>query len=118
MKKQLNDYEQRLLNHASLDELIKMKMEQELQAEIDKLNEVPQKQIVTEISKVPRELVFSKRAVYKIFNRINKTETYLNGLQAEAMLGVQNAVREKIRSGQLDVFSTDTAYVKFDRIEI
>lgn len=118
MKKDMNDYEQRLLSHASLDELIKMKMEQELQAELDKINEKPQKQIVTDIAKVPKELIFSKQAVFKIFNRINKTETYLNGLQAEAMLGVQNAVREKIRSGQLDVFSTDTAYVKFEKIEI
>lgn len=118
MKKPINDYEQRLLSHASLDELIKMKMEQELQAELEKLNDKPKKQVITDIAKVPKELIFSKRAVFKIFNRINKTETYLNGLQAEAMLGVQNAVREKIRSGQLDVFSTDNAYVKFESIEI
>lgn len=118
MKKDMNDYEQRLLSHASLDELIKMKMEQELQAELDKLNETPKKQVVKDITKVPPALIFSKKAVFKIFNRINKTETYLNGLQAEAMLGVQNAIREKIRSGQLDVFSTDTAYVKFEEIEI
>lgn len=118
MKKDMNDYEQRLLSHASLDELIKMKMEKELQDEIDKLKETPQKQVIIDISKVPQELIFSKKAVFKIFNRINKTETYLNGMQAEAMLGVQNAVREKIRSGQLDVFSTDTAYVKFEKIEM
>lgn len=118
MKKNMNDYEQRLLSHASLDELIKMKMEKELQDELDKINEKPKKQVITDISKVPTELIFSKQAVFKIFNRINKTETYLNGMQAEAMLGVQNAVREKIRSGQLDVFSTDTAYVKFEKIEI
>lgn len=118
MKKQMNDYEQRLLSHASLDELIKMKMEKELQDELDKLNDTPEKQVITDISKVPKELIFSKKAVFKIFNRINKSETYLNGMQAEAMLGVQNAVREKIRSGQLDVFSTDTAYVKFEKIEI
>lgn len=114
----MNDYEQRLLSHASLDELIKMKMEQELQAELDKLSEAPKKQVVKDITKVPPELIFSKKAVFKIFNRINKTETFLNGLQAEAMLGVQNSIREKIRSGQLDVFSTDTAYVKFEEIEI
>lgn len=117
MTKQSNDDEQRLLNHASLDELIKMKMEEELKAELEKAKEKPKKQIVTDISKVPAELIFSKRAVYRIFNRINKTETYLNGLQAEALLGVQNAIREKIKSGQMDAFSTDTAYVKFEKIE-
>lgn len=118
MKKEINEQEQRLLSHASLDELIKMKMEEELKAEFEKSKEKPKKQVITDISKVPSELVFSKQAVYKIFNRINKTETYLNGLQAEAMLGVQTAIREKIKSGQMDAFSTDTAYVKFEKIEI
>lgn len=118
MKKEISEQEQRLLSHASLDELIKMKMEEELKAEFEKSKEKPKKQIITDISKVPSELVFSKQAVYKIFNRVNKTETYLNGLQAEAMLGVQTAIREKIKSRQMDAFSTDTAYVKFEKIEI
>jgi hypothetical protein len=117
-KKEPNEQEQRLLSHASLDELIKMKMEEELKAEFEKSKEIPKIQVITDISKVPKELIFSKKAVYKIFNRINKTETYLNGLQAEAMLGVQNAIREKIRLGQMDAFSTDTAYVKFEKIEV
>lgn len=118
MKKDVNDDEQRLLNHASLDELIKMKMEQELKAEFEKSKEIPKMQVITDISKVPANLIFSKKAVYRIFNRVNKTETYLNGLQAEAMLGVQNAIREKIRLGQMDAFSTETAYIKFEKIEI
>lgn len=118
MKKETSEQEQRLLSHASLDELIKMKMEEELKAEFKKSKEKPQKQIITDISKVPSELIFSKQAVYKIFNRINKTETYLNGLQAEAMLGIQTTIREKIKAGQMDAFSTDTAYVKFEKIEI
>lgn len=117
MKKEMNEVEQRLLSHASLDELIKMKMEEELKAEFEQLKEKPEKQIITDISKVPQELIFSKKAVYKIFNRVNKTQTYLNGLQAEGMLGTQNAIREKIKLGQMDAFSTETAYVKFEKIE-
>lgn len=117
MKKDENDIEQRLLSHASLDELIKMKMEEELRAEFKKAKDTPEKKVITDISKVPTHLIFSKQAVYKIFNRINKTETYLNGLQAEAMLGLQNSIREKIKSGQMDAFSTDSAYVKFEKIE-
>lgn len=109
--------EQKLLSHASLDELIKMKMEEELKAEFEKAKQKPQKQTITDISKVPTELIFSKKAVYKIFNRINKTETYINGMQAESMLGLQNSVREKIKCGQMDAFSTDGAYVKFEKVE-
>lgn len=117
MKNNENELEQRLLSHASLDELIKMKMEEELNNELKKAKEKPQKQVITDIAKVPAELIFSKKAVYRIFNRINKTETFINGLQAEALLGVQNAMREKIKTGQMDAFSTDSAYVKFEQAE-
>lgn len=116
-KKNDNEIEQRLLNHASLDELIKLKMEEELKAEFEKSKQISQKQIITDISKVPLDLLFSKQAVYKMFNRANKTETYLNGLQAEAMLGLQTAMREKIKLGQIDAFSTENAYVKFEKVE-
>lgn len=116
-KKDENEREQRLLSQSSLDDLIKMKMEEELNAEFVKLKENPPKQLIKEISKVPTELIFSKKAVYKIFNRVYKTVTYINGLQAESMLGLQNTVREKMKSGQVDAFATDEAYIKFEEIE-
>lgn len=117
MKKDENELEQKLLGHASLDELIKIKMEEELKAEFEKAKEAPKTKVINDISKVPQYLIFSKHAVYKIFNRINKTESYINGLQAEAMLGLQNTIREKIKSAQMDAFSTDSAYVKFEKVE-
>lgn len=112
------ELEQRLLNHTSIDELIKIKMEEEIKAELEKSNKKIEKQVITDISKVPKELIFSKQAVYKIFNRINKTESFLNGIQAESMLGLQTSVREKVKSGIMDAFSTDSAYIKFEKIEI
>lgn len=118
MKKNEKDTEQRLLSNASLDELIKMKMEEELKFEIDKSKQQPEKTVIKEISKVPTELIFSKHATYRMFNRTNKSETFLNGIQAEAMLGLQNGIREKIKSGIMDAFSTDNAYVKFEYAEI
>lgn len=118
MKKESDEIEARLLNHASLDELIKIKMEEELKTEIEKAKEQPKIETITDISKVPQNLVFSKQAVYRMFNRINKTETFLNGFQAEAMIGLQNAIREKMKSGQMDAFSTESAYIKFEKIEI
>ena len=116
-KKDENELEQRLLSHASLDELIKMKMEEELRSEFKKAQEMPKKQIITDISKVATHLIFSKLAVYRVFNRVNKSETFVNGMQAESMLGLQNSIREKIKSGQMDAFSTDSTYVKFEKIE-
>ncbi len=117
MKKDETEVEQRLLNHASLDELIKMKMEEELNAEREKAKVKPKTQVITDIAKVPKDLIFSKKAIYRIFNRTNKTETFLNGLQAEAMLGLQTSIRAKIRSGEMDAFSTNDSYVKFEKIE-
>lgn len=117
MKKDENEIEQRLLSHASLDELIKMKMEEELSAKFEEAKKEQIKKVIKDISKVPADLIFSKYSVYKVFNRLNRTETYINGLQAEAMIGLQNSVRQKIKSGQLDVFSTPDAYVKFEQVE-
>lgn len=116
MKKDIITDEQRLLSSASLDDLIKMKMEEEMLKEFEKSKIVKEKQVITDISKVPSDLIFSKGSVFKIFNRKNKLESFINGIQAEAMLGLQTALREKIKSGQMDAFSTENAYVKFKKI--
>lgn len=110
--------EQRLLSQTSLDDLIRLKMEEEINAEFEKASEISEKIVLTSISEVAPELIFSKQAVYKVFNKKNKVQTYINGIQAESMLGMQIAVRNKIQSGQMDAFSTANAYVKFEKIEI
>lgn len=117
MKKSEHDIEERLLSHASLDELIKRKMEEEIKTEFEKSKQTPKTTIITDIAKAPTHLIFSKCAVYKMFNRINKSETYLNGVQAEALTGLQSNVREKIKAGEMDAFSTEGAYVKFEYVE-
>lgn len=116
MARENEEQEQRLLKSTSLDELIKRKMEEELKAEIEKAKIQPKKETITDISKAPQNLIFSKYSVYRLFNRKTKTETYINGLQAESLLGMQNSTREKIKSGQMDAFSTEDAYVKFENI--
>ena len=110
--------EQRLLNHASLDDLIKIKMEQEINEEFKKSEKPLVKRKIVNIAEVPVDLIFSKAAIYKVFNRVNKVQTFINGVQAESMLGMQNNVRTKLKAGLIDAFSTETAYVKFEQIEI
>ncbi len=116
MKHKDDDMEQMLLNNTSLDELIKMKIENEFQSEIEQSKNKPEKTLINDISQVPKRLIFSKQSVFKVFNRNTKTETYINGVQAEAMLGIQNSVREKIYNGELGAFTTDDAYVKFEYV--
>ena len=117
MKKEEQNFEQRLLGHASLDELIKIKMEEEIKIEYEKSLQKTEKKVITDIKEVPSDLIFSKRAVYRLFNRVQKTQTFINGLQAEALLGLQTSMRAKIKAGEAEAFSTDNAYVKFEKIE-
>ncbi len=105
-----------LLNNKTLEELIRMKIQDEFESKPEQKTH-PTK-TVTEIKEVPKNIIFSKSAIYKVYNRRNKTETYVNGIQADAMLGMQNSIRERILNGTLSVFSTDEAYVKFEKAEV
>ena len=108
--------EEMLLSGASLDELIKMKIEQEFMSDMKKSKEKPAQKTVLDINDVPKEKIFSKDAVYKLFNRNTKCETYINGMQAEALIGCQNHIREKMLKGELAAFTTEDAYIKFDSV--
>ena len=110
--KDKKDIEQVLLNNASLDELIKMKIEQEFRKNA-KPKKIVQKK-VTDLKKVPKEKIFTKDAVFRVYNRINGNETFVNGIQADAMLGTQDSIREKILEKTLTAFSTEDTYVKFE----
>lgn len=114
MKNKKNEFEERLLSNASLDELIKIKMDQELSKEIEASQKKVKKQIIKNIKDVPKDKIFSKETVYKIFNRKTRSESYINGIQAESLIGLQNSVRENIRKGLMDAFSTDSALIRFE----
>lgn len=116
-KMKQNDAEQMLLNNASLDDLIKMKIEKEFMADLEKAKQKPQKKVYTNIKDIPREMIFSKNSVYRYFNRNTKCESFINGIQAEALIGLQNNVRQSMLKGELSAFTTDDAYVKFDKAE-
>lgn len=112
----MKDVEQALLNNASLDELIKMKIEQEFKKRPVKQKSEPKE--VTDLKDVPPEKIFSKSSVFHVFNRNNGTETFINGVQADAMIGIQAGIREKFLNKTLTTFSTDDAYVKFEKATI
>lgn len=113
------DIEEMLLSGASLDDLIRMKIEAEFNEEIKKskeMNAKKEKKVFTKIADVPKEYIFSKKSVFKFYNRNTKLETYINGVQAEALLGLQTNIRNKILNGEMSTFSTDDAYVKFENV--
>ena len=110
-----NDAEERLLNNASLDDLIKMKIEKEFMDDMKKSKEKVQPKTYLNISDLPSDKIFSKFSVFRYFNRNTKCETFVNGIQADALIGIQDNVREKMLKGELNAFTTETAYVKFEK---
>lgn len=112
----MKDMENVLLNNASLDELIKMKIEEEFKSKSQKPK--TSNKIISDLKDVPPEQIFTKNSVFKLFNRTSKTETYINGLQADALIGAQNGIREKFLDKTLTAFSTDDAYVQFIKAEV
>ncbi len=110
-----NNAEERLLNNASLEDLIKMKIEREFMNDLKKSREKKALKTYTNIKDVPSEKIFSKMSVFRYFNRQTMCETFVNGIQADALIGLQNDVREKMLKGELSAFTTDDAYVKFEK---
>lgn len=110
--------EEQLLLGKSLDDLIKMKIEQEFMQDLRISKEKPKKKVVFELKDLPKEKIFSKDSVYRYFNRNTKCETFINGIQAEALIGTQNQIREKMSKGELSAFTTDDAYIKFEKAEL
>ncbi len=110
------DLEEVLINKKSMDELIKMKIEKEFQTEISASRHKKTKKIITDIKQVPKDKLFSKQAVFKIYNRQTGTESTINGIQAEGMLGLQNSERTKLLNGEITSFATDDTYIKFEKI--
>lgn len=119
MTKEKNiEMETKLLNSTSVDELIKQKMEEEINEEFNKKNVKKEKSITKELNDVPKELIFSKKSVFKVYNRTNKTISYINGIQAEALIGLNNTTLNKIKNKETDTFATDGKFIKFEKAEI
>ena len=112
-----NEAEALLLNDKSLEDLINMKIEKEFMANMRKSKEKPGAKQYTIFSELPKDKIFSQYSVYRYFNRNTGCETFINGIQAEALIGVQNHIRAKMLSGELNAFTTDDAYIKFERAE-
>ena len=66
---------------------------------------------------MPKDKIFSKYATFRYFNRNTGCETFINGIQAEALIGLQNNIREKMLKGELSAFTFDDAYIKFEKAE-
>ena len=116
MKKEI--IEDALLSGKSLDELIKLKMKEEIKSVFEKTSKSEEKERISRIKDVPKGVIFSKNAVFKKFNKSNNTISFINGIQAESLLGMDDTSRERLLKGEIEVFSTENAFVKFEYVDI
>ena len=110
--KEDKEIEKILLNDVNYDKFINSKAEKEFE-DVIKNASIKSNQTITDIKKVPKECLFSKGAVYLVINKESKTKSYINGIQADAMLGSQKIAREKLISASVDSFVNGNNFVKF-----
>lgn len=108
-----NDKENMLLSGKSLDELIQLKIQEDYKkAHINALK-MPEIKKITNIKTLPTEKIFSKNTFFKVFNKTSMTESIINGVQAEALLGMQESTRKSLLSGDITTFISGDAYAEF-----
>ena len=105
------DAEKMLLTGKSIDELIQIKIQEDFM--FIKEQKKPKIEKITDLSKLKKDVIFSKNSVFKVFNKSSRVESYINGLQAEALLGLQNGVKESLIVGKIKAFVAEDAYVEF-----
>ena len=114
--KEDKEIEKILLNDESYEKFIHTKTEKEFTDILTK--EANNKALeITDIKKVPKDLLFSKNAIYSVINKESKTKSYINGVQAEGFLGSQELLREKFITGQTDYFVSGGNYIKFYKVK-
>lgn len=107
------DAEQMLLTGKSIEELIQMKVQQDYKELLQKAKKPKEVKKFEKITEVPQELLFSQSSIFKVFNKVNQTENIINGIQAEALLGMQDSVRKALVSGKINAFVSGDLYVEF-----
>ncbi len=108
------EIEQILLNEDTCDSIIQKKKEKEFLKSLEKTDTKPA--IITDIAKVPKDKLFSSKATFSLINKSSKTQSYINGIQAESYLVSLND-REKLLEGITDSFIYGNYYIKFYRLK-
>ena len=117
MKKEDKEIENILLNDEQYEKFVSERNEKEfLQILEDAKSKISTE--IYDIKKAPKDKLCSKDATYLVINKNSRTQTYINGLQADGYLADKNLLREKIISGLVDSFISGNVYVKFFKLKV
>ena len=114
MKKEDKEIEQMLLDGDKYEQLIKTKTEQEFLKVIEE--KAPVQKDITNIKQVPKDKLFCSEATYLVINKSSKTQSYINGIQAESYL-VSQTDRDKLTEGVIDSFVYGDYFIKFYKLK-
>ena len=114
MKKD-NDIEKILLNDSGYEKAVKLHLEQEFNKVLNQKNNT---NTITEIKSAPKDKIFSKFATFEVINKVSKTRSYINGVQAEGYLGAQTSERKKLLSGESNSFVSGECFIRFIKVKV
>jgi len=97
-----------------IEKNLKERIKEEMQAAKNHAKEEKKELKFEDLSE--KEL-FSTRALWKVFNRKNYTNSLINGFQAEAFLGNNDNLRSEILNHSADCFLSNHLYIEFYRYE-
>ena len=115
MKKN-NEIEKILLSDSEYEKTVKSHIEKEFRQELKNKN--TSEKYITNIKFVPADKLFSKNATFEVINKISKTRSFINGIQAEGYLGSQNSDRLKLISGEAESFVSGNCFIKFVKVKV
>ena len=110
--------EEILLSGKSLDELIKIKMQRQIEEQIKNAKKKREFYSEKNIANVPKHLIFSNKSIFKVYSKTNQSESFITGIQADGFLGLRDDLRNQLLEGTLSAFEVDDAFITFDRIEL
>lgn len=112
-----NEIEKILLNDSEYDKFVSSKIEKDFENILEEKT-AKNTEILSDISQVPKTLLFSKDSTFEVINKTNRTKSYINGLQAEGFLGDKSFERSKLLNAEVDSFVRDNIFVKFVKCKI
>lgn len=112
-----SEIEKILLNSTEYENLVSSKIEKDFENVLEE-NVSSEPVWVTEITKVPQNLLFSKCSTFEVINKASKNKSYINGIQAEGFLGENSFYRSKMLNGEVKSFVRDNLFVKFVKCKI
>lgn len=116
--KENKEIEKILLNDEAYNKMVHSKLEEEFVNELKFAKSKQNKSEITDIKSVPKDKLFSKDSVFAIINKNSKTQSYINGVQAEGFLGTQYSDREKLLNGEIQSFVNGNNFIKFVKVKI